>query len=51
MNSIERTLSRPAAKPYRSKDIEVFETPFLDADGHLAFGPADIENPKKLVQT
>lgn len=46
MNNIERLLSRPTAKPYRSKDLEASERPFLDKNGHLNFAPDDIENPK-----
>jgi len=46
MNKLERLLSRPVAKPYRSADIETAETPYLNDDGHLDFAPGDIENPK-----
>ncbi|KAG0646315.1 Major facilitator superfamily multidrug transporter mdrA [Hyphodiscus hymeniophilus] len=46
MDTIERFLSRPTAKPYRSKAIEASETPYVNADGHLDFSPGDIENPK-----
>jgi len=46
MNRLERMLSRPVAKPYRSGDIETAETPYLNDDGHLDFAPGDIENPK-----
>ncbi|KAL9110854.1 MAG: hypothetical protein Q9227_004654 [Pyrenula ochraceoflavens] len=46
MDAIERFLSRPTAKPYRSKDLEASETPFLNANGHLDFAPNDLENPK-----
>lgn len=46
MESLERFLSRPTAKPYKTKDLEASEDIHLDADGHLTFGPDDIENPK-----
>jgi DHA1 family multidrug resistance protein-like MFS transporter len=46
MDTIERLLSRPTAKPYRSKALERSETPFLYSAGHLDFAPNDIENPK-----
>ena len=42
---IERLLSRPVAKPYRTRKIAI-EEPHLNADGHLDFPPGDIENPK-----
>lgn len=43
---LERILSRPAAKPYRTRDLEVAYTPYLNDNGHLDFAPGDIENPK-----
>jgi MFS transporter, DHA1 family, multidrug resistance protein len=46
MDTIERFLSRPTAKPYRSKAIEASEKPYLNENGHLDFSPNDIENPK-----
>lgn len=47
MNTIERWLSRPTAKPYRSKAIEASEKPYVNENGHLDFSPgSDIENPK-----
>ncbi|KAI9690735.1 MAG: hypothetical protein M1820_009866 [Bogoriella megaspora] len=46
MDRLERLLSRPTAKPYRSRDLEASETPFLNANGHLDFAPDDVENPK-----
>lgn len=46
MDTIERFLSRPTAKPYRSKAIEASEKPYLNENGHLDFSPGDIENPK-----
>lgn len=42
---IQRILSRPVAKPYRSNKIEN-ENPHLNDDGHLDFPPGDIENPQ-----
>lgn len=49
MNAIERMLSRPTAKPYRSREIEANEKPYLNDDGLLDFHPGDVENPKKYV--
>lgn len=46
MDTIERMLSRPTAKPYRSKAIESTEEPYLNENGLLDFSPGDIENPK-----
>ena len=46
MDTIERFLSRPTAKPYRSKKIEAGETPYTNESGHLDFSPNDVENPK-----
>lgn len=46
MDRLERLLSRPTAKPYRSKAIEAGETPHLNEKGQLDFSPNDIENPK-----
>lgn len=45
LHGIERILSRPVAKPYRSKHI-ARDAPRLDEDGLLEFAPGDIENPK-----
>lgn len=45
MDRIERLLSRPVAKPYRSKHI-INEKRYISMNGHLDFGPGDIENPK-----
>ena len=49
MDRLERILSRPTAKPYRTRRIssaEPHREPFLNADGHLDFHPDDIENPR-----
>lgn len=46
MNSIERILSRPVAKPYRSKAINPSVAPFLNDQGHIDFSPDDVENPR-----
>ena len=43
--SLERVLSRPTAKPYRSGKVQD-ERVYLNADGHVDFAPNDIENPK-----
>ncbi|QSZ29606.1 hypothetical protein DSL72_004122 [Monilinia vaccinii-corymbosi] len=45
MDRIKRVLSRPNAKPYRTKHIND-EQPYINEKGHLDFGPGDIENPK-----
>jgi multidrug resistance protein len=45
MDRIERLLSRPVAKPYRSKNF-VNEQPYINQNGHLDFSPGDVENPK-----
>jgi MFS transporter, DHA1 family, multidrug resistance protein len=45
MDRIERLLSRPVAKPYRSHHF-VDATPYINENGYLDFAPDDIENPK-----
>lgn len=47
MNTIERILSRPVAKPYRSGKIDPAVQPYLDQYGHVGFAPGDVENPKE----
>ena len=46
MDRLERILSRPVAKPYRSRGIDPTERPYLNKDGFLDFAPDDVENPK-----
>ena len=46
MSAITRILSRPTAKPYRSKGFDSSEQPHFNAEGHLEFSEDDIENPK-----
>lgn len=46
MNSLERFLSRPTAKPYRSGTIDPDQDVHFNKDGHLDFDEGDIENPK-----
>jgi DHA1 family multidrug resistance protein-like MFS transporter len=46
MDRLERILSRPVAKPYRSHGIDPTERPYLNENGFLDFAPGDIENPK-----
>jgi DHA1 family multidrug resistance protein-like MFS transporter len=46
MEKLERFLSRPTAKPYRTRDIEASDEVHLNDDGLLEFGPDDRENPK-----
>ncbi|KAK6612085.1 major facilitator superfamily transporter [Botrytis cinerea] len=50
MDRIKRVLSRPNAKPYRTKHIND-EQPYINENGHLDFGPGDIENPKNWSTT
>lgn len=45
MAPIHRLFSRPTAKPYRTKQLEQDNPPFLNADGFVDFKPDDIENP------
>lgn len=47
MSALERILSRPVAKPYRSKSIDPNIKPYLNENGHLDFAPGDLENPKE----
>ncbi|KAF2767953.1 MFS general substrate transporter [Teratosphaeria nubilosa] len=46
MDTLERILSRPVAKPYRSHKVRDAERPYLNEKGLLDFAPDDIENPK-----
>lgn len=46
MEKLERVLSRPTAKPYRSKNVRDEIPPHLNEDGLLDFAENDIENPK-----
>ncbi|KJK77365.1 hypothetical protein H634G_07104 [Metarhizium anisopliae BRIP 53293] len=46
MTGLTRLLSRPVNKPYRTRDLDHTEPPFLDDAGFLAFKPDDIENPQ-----
>jgi hypothetical protein len=45
-HSLERALSRPTAKPYRTRNVQN-EQFHLNQQGHLTFSPGDIENPKE----
>lgn len=45
MDKLERILSRPVAKPYRSGKISPDEEPYLNDEGHVDFIENDIENP------
>ncbi|KAJ9633995.1 uncharacterized protein PV06_08556 [Exophiala oligosperma] len=47
MDAIERILSRPVAKPYRSGKIDPSARPHLNENGHVDFAPEDVENPKQ----
>jgi hypothetical protein len=44
MEKLERIMSRPVAKPYRSRNVKDSAPPFLNADGLLDFSPGDIES-------
>ncbi|KAK3113164.1 hypothetical protein LTR53_009820 [Teratosphaeriaceae sp. CCFEE 6253] len=46
MDRLERILSRPVAKPYRSRNVKDESKPYLNSEGLLDFAPNDIENPK-----
>lgn len=46
MNRLEKVLSRPVAKPYRSHKLPA-ETPCVDDDGNITFGEDDLEDPKQ----
>lgn len=45
---LEKTLSRPTAKPYRSGKLAIDGIIHLDENGNMAFSPDDIENPKNV---
>ncbi|KAL6247739.1 hypothetical protein RBB50_005087 [Rhinocladiella similis] len=47
MDAMERILSRPVAKPYRSGKLDPSTTPHLNENGHVDFAPEDVENPKQ----
>ena len=44
MERLERFISRPLAKPYRSGQIKDSKILFLNGDGYLDFSPDDIES-------
>ena len=48
MENLERILSRPVAKPYRSGKIQDTETLHLNENGQLDFAPNDIESKATL---
>ncbi|TKA80325.1 hypothetical protein B0A55_02220 [Friedmanniomyces simplex] len=50
MDRLERILSRPVAKPYRSRNVKDESKPYLNEQGLLDFAPNDIENPKNWSQ-
>ncbi|KAF2207488.1 hypothetical protein CERZMDRAFT_51185 [Cercospora zeae-maydis SCOH1-5] len=45
MDSLERVLSRPVAKPYRSRTVKN-DVIHLNENGHVDFFEGDVENPK-----
>ncbi|OAP55305.1 hypothetical protein AYL99_10278 [Fonsecaea erecta] len=47
METIERILSKPVAKPYRSRKIDPSVKPYLNRFGQVDFAPGDIENPRE----
>lgn len=47
MNALERVLSRPVAKPYRSGTVLDQSPPHLNKNGHLDFAENDVENPRQ----
>ena len=47
MHRLEQWLSAPAAKPYRSKDLEASNELYVNENGHIDFAPGDVENPKE----
>ncbi|KAI7217711.1 MFS transporter [Hortaea werneckii] len=51
MESLERILSRPVAKPYRTRNVKDETPPHLNDQGLLDFSANDIENPKNWSQT
>ena len=46
MNRLEKILSRPTAKPYRSGTVNPDEQLYFNDKDELDFAPDDIENPK-----
>jgi len=46
MDRLEKILSRPNAKPYRTRGIAANERIYLNDKGQIDFAPNDIENPK-----
>ncbi|TKA28618.1 hypothetical protein B0A50_02945 [Salinomyces thailandicus] len=51
MDALERVLSRPVAKPYRSKNVQDQLPPHLNEQGLLDFSENDVENPKCWSKT
>lgn len=46
MGVLQRILSRPVNKPYRTRALELQNPPHLNASGQVDFAPGDVENPK-----
>ncbi|KAK8913539.1 Efflux pump FUBT [Metarhizium anisopliae] len=46
MAALTRLLSPSVNKPYRTRDLDHTEPPFLNNQGLLAFKPHDVENPQ-----
>ncbi|PTB66848.1 MFS general substrate transporter [Trichoderma citrinoviride] len=51
MGALTRILSRPVNKPYRTKDLQHNEPPYLNEHGYLDFAPGDVENPREWSMT
>ena len=43
--ALHRFLSRPQNRPFRSKELNHQEPPYLNEAGQVDFAPGDIENP------
>jgi hypothetical protein len=50
MDKLERMMSRPVAKPYRSSGIKDNAPPYLNSEGLLDFSPDDIESKCYLLR-
>ncbi|KAK1249378.1 hypothetical protein MKX07_002894 [Trichoderma sp. CBMAI-0711] len=51
MGALTRILSRPVNKPYRTKDLQHNEPPYLNEHGYVDFAPGDVENPRNWSMT
>lgn len=46
MAPIHRILSKPLNRPYRTKQLDESNPPYLNGNGNVDFGPGDVENPQ-----